>query len=75
MWVDRSTGFKKSFFLPSKVGQVKPCVAFVDQLKNKHNISVKNIRADNAGENKKLGTALLKAGHDVTFEYTAANTP
>ena len=75
LWVDRSTGFKQSFFLSSKVGQVKPGVNFVDELKKKHKISVKTIRADNAGENKKLEDALLKAGHGVTFEYTAANTP
>lgn len=75
LWMDRSTGFKQSFFLSSKVGQVKPGVNFVDELKTKHKISVKTIRADNAGENKKLEDALLKAGHGVTFEYTAANTP
>ena len=75
LWLDSVTGFKKSFFLSIKIGQVKAGVHFVDETKDKHKILEKSISVDNAGENKRLENAMQKAGHSIAFEYTAANTP
>ena len=75
LWVDRCTGYKKSFFLKTKKGQVQLGVDFVQQLKQKNGIQVKSIRADNAGENKKLETALVNANLGAQFEYTASRSP
>ena len=56
MSVDKTTIYKKSFFLKKKKEQVKPIIDWIRALKARHGIQVKIIRCDNAGENKALQT-------------------
>ena len=55
MLVDEAkTKYKKSFFLKKKNEQVEPIIDLIKALKARHEIQVKIIRCDNAGENKVL---------------------
>ena len=49
---DEATKYKKSFFL--KKEQVEPIIDWIKNLKARHEIQVKIITCDNAGENKVL---------------------
>ena len=51
MLVDEATKYKKSFFLKKKNEQVEPIIDWIKALKARHEIQVKIIRCDNAGEN------------------------
>ena len=53
MLVDEATKYKKSFFLKRKNEQVKPTIDWTIDLKARHEIQVKIIRCNNAGENRK----------------------
>ena len=50
--VDEATKYKKSFFLKKKNEQVEPIIDWIKPLKARHEIQVKIVRCDNAGENK-----------------------
>ena len=54
MLVDEATKYKKSFFLTKKNEQVEPIIDWIKSLKARHEIQVKIIRCDYAGENKIL---------------------
>ena len=54
MLVDEATEYKKSFLLKKKNEQVEPFIDWIKALKPRHEIQVKIIRCDNAGENKVL---------------------
>ena len=54
MLVDEATKYKKSFFLKKKNEKVEPIIDWIKALKARHEIQVKIIRCDNAGENKVL---------------------
>ena len=56
MLVDEATKYKKSFFLKKMNEQVGPNIDWIKALKARHEIQVKIIRCDNAGENKVLET-------------------
>ena len=75
MLVDEATKYKKSFFLKKKNEQVKPIVDWIKALKARHEIQVRIIRCDNAGENKVLETESDKNDLGIIFEYTAPGTP
>ena len=50
-------------------------VDWIKALKARHEIQVKIIRCDNAGENKALETESDKNDLGIIFEYTAPGTP
>ena len=50
MLVNEATKYKKSFFLKKKNEQVDPIIDWIKALKARHEIQVKIIRCDNAGE-------------------------
>ena len=71
MSVDEATKYKKSFFLKKKNEQVKPIIYLIKGSKARHEIQVKIIRCDNAGENKVLERESDKNDLGIIFEYTA----
>ena len=75
MLVDEATKYKKSFFLKKKTEQVEPIMDWIKVLKARHEIHVKIIRCDNAGENKVLERESDKNDLGIIFEYTAPGTP
>ena len=75
MLVDEATKYKKSFFLRKKNGQVEPSIEWIKALKARHEIQVKIIRCDSAGENKVLERESDKNELGIIFEYTAQGTP
>ena len=75
MLVDEATKYKKSFFLKKKNKQVEPIIDWIKALKTRHEIQVKIIRCDNAGENKVLERESDKNELGIIFEYTAPGTP
>ena len=75
MLVDEATKYKKSFFLKKKNEKVKPIIDWIKALKARHEIQVKIIRCDNAGENKVLETESDENDLGIIFEYTAPGTP
>ena len=75
MLVDEASKYKKSFFLKKKNEQVKPIIHCIKALKARHEIQVRIIRCNNAGENKVLETESDKNELGIIFEYTAPGTP
>ena len=75
MLVDEATKYKKSFFLKKKNEQVEPIIDWIKSLKAGHEIQVKIIRRDNAGENKVLERESGKNELGILFKYTAPGTP
>ena len=75
MLVDEATKYKKSFFLKKKTEQVEPIIDWIKALKGRHEIQVKIIRCNNAGENKVLERESDKIELRITFEYTAPGAP
>ena len=73
--VDEATKYKKSFFLKKKNEQVEPIIDLIQALKARHEIQVKIIRCDNAGENKVLERESDKNELGIIYEYTAPGTP
>jgi hypothetical protein len=59
----------------AKSHTAKVMVPFIKDLKAKHQITVKYIGCNNAGENKALEKACLTAGLGIHFAYTAPGTP
>ena len=75
MLVDEATKYKKSFFLQMKNEQVEHIIDWIKALKARHEIQVKIIRCDNAGENIVLERESDKNELGIIFEYTAPRTP
>ena len=75
MLVDDATKYKKSFFLKMKNEQVEHIIEWIKALKARHEIQVKIIRCDNAGENKVLERESDKNELGIIFEYKAPGTP
>ena len=75
MLVDEATKYKMSFFLKKKKKQFEPIIDWAKSLKARHEIQVKIIRCDNAGENKVLEKESDKNELGINFEYTAPGTP
>ena len=76
MLVDEKTQLKFSTFHQSKSGMVEPtCEQF--QKWKAAGMPVKQVRCDNAGENKQLEKRAASADWklDIDFEYTARDTP
>ena len=66
-----ATKYKKSFFMKKKNEQVEPIIDWIKALKARHEIQVKIIRCDDAGENKVLERESDKHELGIIFEYTA----
>ena len=60
---------KKKSETPAKI------IELAKHLRASENVTVKNIRCDNAGENKALSKLCLSKGLGITFQFTAPNTP
>ena len=75
MLVDEATKYKKSFFLKNKNEQVEPIIDWIKALKTRHEIQIKIIRGDDAGENEALERESDKNELGIIFEYTAPGTP
>ena len=75
MLVDEATKYKMSFFLKKKNEQVEPIIDWIKALKARHKIQVKNIRCDNARENKVMERESDKNELGIIFEHTAPATP
>ena len=71
MLVDEATKYKKNFFLKKKNEQVKPIIDWITASKARHEIQVRIIRCDNAGENQVLETESDRNDLEIIFEYTA----
>ena len=61
--------------MEKKNEQVEPIIDWIKALKARHEIQVKMIRCDNAGENNVLQTESDKNDLGINFEYTAPGTP
>ena len=70
IFVDEETGLKQSIFTPTKSNLAISGLQFLKKLRNK-GIDVKNIRCDNAGENKKLEEKVIDKNMKINFEYTS----
>ena len=73
MLVDEVTKYKKSFFLRKKNEQAN-IIDWIKALKARHELQVKIIRCDNAGENKVLETESDKNELGIFLIYSARNT-
>ena len=73
--LDDCTDFAWSSFHKHKDDQNEKIIVLIKELKAKHGRTVKYIRCDNAGENKKLQEMCEAEGLGITFEYTPTNTP
>jgi hypothetical protein len=73
--MDDCTDMCWSLFLQKKSDQVDQLLTLLKDLKAKNLISVKQIRCDNAGENKSLQKLCEQEGLGIQFEYTAPGTP
>ena len=74
---DEATKMKWSFFLKNKSGMPATVIPFLVSLKKQHDVNVKFIRLDNAGENKTFREECKKnpdLAH-IFFEFTAPGTP
>ena len=73
--IDQATSMKWSFFIPKKSDQVDHLISLVKEINQEKGKRVEFIRCDNAGENKSFEAECKKEGLNITFEYTARNTP
>ena len=73
--LDDATNKPFSFFLKTKDMLSNVLVPWIKELKEKHNITVKIVRCDNAGENEVFEEACKQKGLGISFEYTAPRTP
>ena len=74
MAVDDNSDYTWSFFVRNKDDQNGPFTTLFGKLKREGR-PVKFIRCDNAGENRVLEQQCETMGFEITFEYTAPNTP
>ena len=75
MFMDDHSGFLISRFLKKKSDLAEKGSTLIDRLKKENGITVRNIRCDNAGENKKLEEKCIEKSLGVKFEYTVVGTP
>ena len=61
--------------MKKKNEQVEPIIDWIKALKGRHEIQVKIVRCDNAGENKVLERESDKNELGIIFEYTAPGPP
>jgi len=61
--------------LKSKDEVSEKMIELIKDLKDKHQVQVKNVRCDNAPENKIFETNAKKERLGLYFEYTARKTP
>ena len=73
--LDDYSDYTWSFFLKEKSDLAECMVDFIQDLEAKHDIKVKNIRCDNAGENKAFAKLACKKKLGLQFEWTAPGTP
>jgi transposase InsO family protein len=73
--VDGCTDMCWSFFLQRKSQTKTVVLQFLKDLRSKSNMTVKKIRCDNAGENKKLQELCDTEGLGIIFEYSAPGSP
>ena len=73
--VDEATDMCWSRFLKKKSDLPDVMMKLVKEINNMEGKKVKYLRCDNAGENISFEEKCKKEGLDVTFEYTAPNTP
>ena len=67
MLVDEATKYKKSFFSKKKNAQVEHIIDWIKALKARHEIQVKIIRCDNAGEDKLMERESEKIDLGIIF--------
>ena len=75
MALEDSTDMVWSFFVKHKDQQIKLLSDLFMDLTKQHNINIKHIRCDNAGENKTLQKVCKDCGLGINFEFTAPGTP
>jgi hypothetical protein len=73
--LDDCTDHVWSFFIKKKNYTVDKVLILINHLKANHDLTVKYVSCDNAGENIKLEEACKKAGLGIQFEYTSPGTP
>ena len=77
-WVmldDETTKYKMSFFFKRKNEPAEHIIDWIRAFNARHNIELKIIRCDNAGENKVLERESDKKELGIIFEFTAPGTP
>ena len=67
MLVDEATKYKKSFFSKKRNVKVEPIIDWIKALKARHEIQVKIIRCDNAGEDKLMERESEKIDLGISF--------
>lgn len=75
MAIDEATRYQWSYFLKTKKETKVKILELAMELKNKHEIVIKNFRCDNAGENVDTKTYLAQHEFPSNFEFTAKGTP
>jgi len=73
--MDNATDYCWSFFLKAKSETAEVMVNFIKKLKDTKNVTVKNIRCDNASENKAFQSRAEQEHLGLNFEYTACKKP
>ena len=73
--VDEYSDMCWSAFLNTKSDLPKRMLELVKRLKTLQQITVKNIRCDDAGENKKFQQLCEATGLDINFEFTGPGSP
>lgn len=74
LMVDKATCFQWSYFLTAKKQVKDRVLELIKHLKNE-NVSIQQIRCDDAGENKSTQKLLEQEGYAVNFEFTSKSTP
>ena len=75
--VDEASDMKWSLFLKQKSDLGQRMISLLLEIHNKDKITIKNIRCDNAGENRSLQQLCAEnpALSHINFEFTARDTP
>ena len=75
--VDQYTGMKFSTFHAKKNGIVEPLCEFFQKCLNMGKEAIKNVRLDNAGENKLVQQRSQSVDWklNINYEFTASNSP
>ena len=74
LFVDEWTGYKSSIFVARKGEIAKKGADLLERWKTQA-IDIKNVRCDDADENKSLEKELIKRKIKVNYEFTGAGTP
>ena len=73
--MDEWTRFKWTFILKQKNELSDTMCEFIRTMKQKHSITIKSVRCDNAGENRAWQDKCKQLFPDLRFEFTAPNKP